>query len=197
MSSRSLSVSAGAEMPPPLQVHALAIRELAARDHLRVDARARDLGDLELDQAVVEQQDVAGLHVLGQIQVGAADDLVVAGVGVVRRVERECLAVLEVHLLVSEALDADLGAAEIGEDADVAAGAARRFVHQVDAPAVLLVFAVREVDARHVEADADHFGQDFDRIGGRAEGRDDLRARVHLAFLHGRAFCHVFCGLGA
>ena len=108
------------------------------------------------------------LHVLGQILVGAADDLLVAGVDIVRRVERESLAVLEVDLLVSEALDADLGAAEIGQDADVAAGPARRFVHQVDASAVLFVFAVGEIDARHVESGADHFGQHFDRIRGRA-----------------------------
>ena len=64
------------------------------------------------------------------------------------------------------------------------AGTARGLVHHVDAPAMLLVFAVGEIDARHVEADADHFGQDFEGIGGRAERRDDLRARVHLSFLH-------------
>ena len=85
-----------------------------------------------------------------------------------RGVERESLAVLEVDLLVSEALDADLRTAEVGEDADVAAGAARRFVHQVDASTVLFVFAVREIHARHVESGADHFGQDFDGIRGRA-----------------------------
>ncbi len=149
------------------QVHALAIRELAAGDDLGVDARARHLGDLELDQAIIEQQDVARLHVLGQIQVGATDDFVIAGVGVVRRIEREGLAVLEIHLLVSEALDADLGTPEIREDADVTAGATRRFVHQVDATTVLFLFAVGEVHTRHVEAGTDHFGQDFDGIGGR------------------------------
>ena len=109
-----------------------------------------------------------GLHVLGQILVGAADHLLVARVDVVRGVERERLAVLEIDLLVGEALDADLRAAEVGEDADVAARAARGFVHEVDATAVLFVFAVREVDARHVESGADHFGQHFDGIRGRA-----------------------------
>ena len=58
------------------------------------------------------------------------------------------------------------GPAEVGEDADVAAGAARRFVHQVDAATVLLVLAVGKIHARHVEAGADHFGQDFDGVGG-------------------------------
>ncbi len=149
------------------QVHALAIGQLSAGDDLGIDARAGDLGDLELDQAIVEQQDVARLHVLGQIQVGAADDFIVARVGIVRRIEREGLAVLEIHLLVSEALDADLGSAEVREDADVTAGAPRRFVHQVDATTVLFLLAVGEVHTRHVEAGADHFGQDFDGIGGR------------------------------
>ena len=85
-----------------------------------------------------------------------------------RGVERESLAVLEIDLLVSEALDADLGAAEVRENADVAAGAPRRFVHEVDASAVLFVLAVREIHARHVESGADHFGQHFDGIRGRA-----------------------------
>ena len=149
------------------QVHALAIGELAAGDHLGIDARARDLGDLELDEAVVEQQDVARLHVLGQLLVGAADHFLVAGLAVVRGVERERLAVLEVDLVVSEALDADLRATEVREDADVAAGATRGFVHQVDPATVLLVLAVGEVHTRHVEAGADHFGQDIDVVGGR------------------------------
>jgi hypothetical protein len=136
------------------------------------------------DEAVVEQQDVADLHVLGQILVGAADDGFIAGIDVVRGVEREGLAVLQVDLLVGETLDADLGATQVGKDADVAAGPPRGFVHQVDATAVFLVFAMGKVDARHVEADADHFGQHFDGIGGGAKGRDDLRARVHLSILH-------------
>ena len=124
------------------EIHALAVRQLAARDHLRVDARAGNLGDLELDESVVQQQDVAGLHVLRQILVRAADDLLVARVDIVRGVERESLAVLEIDLLVSEALDADLGAAEVREDADVTSGAPRRFVHEVDASTVLFVFSV-------------------------------------------------------
>src|SRR3982751_3676676 len=44
-----------------LEVDALAVRELATGDHLRVDARARNLRDFELDETVVEQQNVAGL----------------------------------------------------------------------------------------------------------------------------------------
>jgi hypothetical protein len=92
----------------------------------------------------------------------------------VRGIERESLAVLEVDLLVREALDADLGAAEIGEDAHVTAGAARRLVHEIDTTTVFLVFAVGEVDARDIEAGTDHFGHHFDGVGGWAQGRDDL-----------------------
>ena len=92
----------------------------------------------------------------------------VAGVDVVRGVERERLAVLEVDLLVGEALDADLRTAEVREDADVAARAPRGLVHQVDATTVLFVLAVGEIDARDVEAGADHFGQHFDGVRGRA-----------------------------
>jgi hypothetical protein len=56
---------------------------------------------------------------------------------------------------------------------------------------------VREIDARDIEAGANHFGEYFDRVRGRTQGGDDLGARVHLAFWHGRAFCHVFRGPGA
>ena len=38
----------------------------------------------------------------------------------------------------------------------------RRLVDHVDAPAVLLLFAVRKIHARHIETDADHFGEHFD-----------------------------------
>ena len=124
------------------EIHALAVRQLAARDHFGVDARAGNLGDFELDESVVQQQDVAGLHVLRQVLVGAADDLLVARVDVVRGVEREGLAVLEIDLLVGEALDADLRAAEVGENADVTPGAPRGLVHEVDAATVFFVFAV-------------------------------------------------------
>ena len=158
--------------------------KLAAGDDAGVDARAGDLRDFELDESVVEQQDVARLHVLGQVRVCAANHLFVARGGVVRGVERECLAVLEIDLLVGEALDADLRTAEVGEDADVTTRAPRGFVHHVDATPVLFLFAVREVDARHVETDADHFGQYFDGIRGRAKGRDNLGSRVHLTILH-------------
>ena len=68
--------------------------------------------------------------------------MLVARIDIVRGVERESLAVLEVDLLVSEALDADLGTAKVREDADIAAGATRRLVHHVDASTVLFVFTV-------------------------------------------------------
>ena len=64
MSRRSLSVSAGAESPPPCLFKPFVIREPSALLHAATDARACDLLDLEHDEAVVEQQRVAGNDVV-------------------------------------------------------------------------------------------------------------------------------------
>ena len=168
MSSRSLSESAGAEMPPPLRFTPLRF-ESSPPAITFVSMRVPDTWVTSSSmRPSLSSRMLPGLHVLGQVLVGATDHLLVARVDVVRGVERKRLAVLQVDLLVGEALDADLRTAEVGEDADVAARAARGFVHEVDATAVFFVFAVREVHSRDVESGADHFGQHFDGIRGRA-----------------------------
>ena len=56
-----------------LPVDALVVGQLAADHDARVDARAVDVRDVQHDLAVVEQQRVAGAHVLRQALVGDAD----------------------------------------------------------------------------------------------------------------------------
>ena len=50
------------------------------------------------------------------------------------------------------------GPGQIGQQADVAARFARRLAHQLDASALRFARAVREIDARHIEAGLDHAG---------------------------------------
>ena len=74
MSSMSFAVSAGAVRPPPCLVDALVVREIAA-DFTTVVCTfvAAHRVDHEAEQAVVEQQRVAGPHVARQFLVVEAD----------------------------------------------------------------------------------------------------------------------------
>ena len=113
MSSRSFSVSAARRDAAALAIDALAVGELAARAHHGRDARAGHLFDLQHDLAVVEQQRVAGVHVLGQFLVGAADLVAGAGLRIERGIERERRAFGQLHRAVAETLDADLRTGQI------------------------------------------------------------------------------------
>ena len=121
MSRRSLSVSAGAESPPPCLFKPFVIGEPPALLHAATDARAFDLLDLEHDEAVVEQQRVARDDIVGEISIRAPDGMLVAGIRVHRHVERELVAFDEHHGPGLERLDADLRALEVAHDADMAA----------------------------------------------------------------------------
>ena len=89
MSARSLSVSAPADKPPPCLLMPLLSDKLAADHDARVDARPVHGRDVQHELAVVEQQRVAGAHVLRQTLVGDADGRLRARVRVERNVERE------------------------------------------------------------------------------------------------------------
>jgi hypothetical protein len=83
----------------------------------------------------------------------------------------------ELDGLVSlELAGADLGALEIGEDADGLALLLRDGADHADEVGLLRVGAVREVEAGDVEAGLNELAEDFRRAGGGAEGGDDLGA---------------------
>ena len=98
------------------QVDALVVRDRAGDDDLGRDPDAVGLEDLDLDLAVVDQQEVAGLDVLRQALEGRADDLL--GADDVFGRDLEDVADLELVRAVRELAEADLRALQVDEDGD-------------------------------------------------------------------------------
>ena len=179
MSSRSLLRDGRRRDAAALAVESLAIRQLAADPHARLDGGRADELDVEHDLSVVEQQRVARRHIARQVLVGDAYPGLRAALGIERGVERERRALVELHAPFAKALDADLGAAEVEQHADAARGALRRLAHQLQAPPAVGDRAVRGVEARDVDAGAQHLGQYLEVVSRRSDGGDDLGAPRH------------------
>ena len=97
-----------------------------------------------------------------------ADDVVVGGDdGLVARLEVNLLAVLE-------DAGADLGALGVEQDGHGHANLLGDAANALDAGLVVLVRAVREVEAGDVHAVLDELAQDVLVLSGRAHGADDL-----------------------
>ena len=88
-SSRSLSVSARADSPPPRRLMPLWSASSPPDQHAAFDLVAVDRGHHQFDLAVVEDQLVARRHVLGEVHVRHADAAVGAVVRREIRIERE------------------------------------------------------------------------------------------------------------
>lgn len=129
--------------------------------------------DREHDEAVVQQQPVAGAHVARQVLVVEAHSLGVAGLGA-RGVEHELGARLEPDLALRELADADLGALQVGHDRHLAARLACGLAHHGGAVDVVLRGAVAEIEPHHADLVQDHLLQQLGRVGRRAERGDDL-----------------------
>ncbi len=175
MSCMSFSVSAGAVRPPPLRLMPLLLESGPPCSTTVVMRGSLDRGDAEHDAAVVEQQRIARAHVVGQIAVVEPDLVLIAERAL--GVEHELRPRREVDLSVAEAPDADLRALQIHQHADGAARLARELAHQLDALAVLVGRAVREIHAHYVEPGRDH-------------ARENLRDRSR----RGRAWRRSWCG---
>ena len=192
MSSRSLSVSAGAEMPPPWRLTPLRLDSSPPERTVVAMRVPDDLLDLEHDLAVRQQQRVAGVTSFGQILVGDSRlRLIGAGVRIERGIERERRALGQHRPAVAKALDADLRPGEVGQNADVAVGLARRLAHHLDAPALRIARAVREIDARHIETGAAPCRRPRRVVGRGSERRDDLGSslRVHSPHASAQSAC--------
>ena len=133
-----------------------------------------DLDGDERDVAVVDEQPVAGPHVVGELLVRRRDAVVVAGA--VLDGDADPLAGGPHRPARRRSGRAGSWALQVGEHRDVAACGLRGLADLVESPAVLGVLAVAEVQPGHVHAGLDERPQPFWRVGGRAEGADDLRA---------------------
>jgi hypothetical protein len=159
-----------------LAVQALAVREAATDDDAGVDLGANHIEDGERHEAVIEQQHVARDHILGQVVVADAHAGLVAGRGIRAAIEHEAVARQQVDRAVSELLDTDLRALQVGQDANFAAHCIGGGAHGVGAGAVVIGGTVRQVQANDIHALLQDLLEHARRIGGRAEGGDDLGA---------------------
>jgi hypothetical protein len=163
----------------PLAIDALVVRQRTAFLHGGVDARTAHFGNQQHDATVVEQQRVTRHHVIGQIAVIETDAMRITQRAL--GVEHESRALLQRDGAMRELADADFRALQIHQHADRAAHLACEFAHEIDALAMLVGGAVREIDADHVEAGADHRLQ-RPRIARRRPQRgDDFGAAEHAA----------------
>ncbi len=142
-----------------------------------VDLAAAHLLDSQRDTAVVEQQDVAGAHVVRQFRIVKAHALLVAECA--RGIEDEAGPVLEGDATLLELADADLRALQVAHDADRALEFARRFAHGFGTVQMIIRSAVGEIHPYHVHTRGDHPAQDFAIGGCRTERGDDLGAALH------------------
>ncbi len=163
-------------------VHALVLADLTGVVHHAVHVLAVDVLHLELDDAVVDQDLGAGLDLMGQVHViegdvargaeevlrrgrGGDDDLVAGGDGDL--------------LMTLEQARADLGALGVEQDAHRGVELARDAPDALDAPMVLVVRAMGEVEAGDVHPRLDHLAKRLVIIAGGTHRADDLGAFVH------------------
>ena len=135
------------------QRDALVVGDRATLDHQALDVVAVDAGDLDGDLAVVDEQPVAGLHLLRQLGVGAGDPVLrtedlVAG-------DDHGVAGAPLDLRVGEPAEADLRALQVGEDADGPSGGLGGLPHQAVRALVVGVAAVAEVQPGDVHTGVD------------------------------------------
>ena len=167
-----------------LAIDAFIVGQLATHQHPALDAAAGDVLDAQGEQAVVQQQGVAGPAVFGEPGVVGAHLAAVAGVLVQGGVDGEGLAGFQHHRTVAETGDANLGALQIGEDRHVAGLRVGLFTDAGGDGAMIVGAAVGEIKAEDVDAGVDQPGKEIGVGGGRAEGGDDFGASEH-----GAAFC--------
>ncbi len=157
------------------EVQALAVGDHAAFDDGGVDAGAVDGGDFQAYFAVVDEDAFAGGDVVGEAGVGGAAVVAVA-FGVLFDGDGEGVSAFEEYGAFGEAAEADLRALKVGEDADAAAGFVGGFAHVLVALLVVGVAAVAEVEPGDVHSGVDECLYLVVRVGGRAQGADDLRS---------------------
>ena len=157
------------------KVDALVRADEAAGDDRAACASSRHLVDAKPDEPVVDQYLVAPRedvpdHRRCDRQLAVRRRLLGADGDAVALVEDDRLRQLP---------DAELRPLQVGDEGDRAAGLGRDLPYEPGARGVLLVGAVREVEAHGVDAGLDERAQPLPRVRRRPEGCDDL----------GPAFC--------
>ena len=179
------------------QMHAghidtLLVLDLAVVQHLAHDVGVVHGDDLQLDQAVVQHDGAAGLHVLRQVLIGDGADLL--GAFHLTGGQGEGLAGFQHFSAVLEVLQADLGAFGVQQGGDRLAQLFTNGFQLFKAAQMLLVRAVGKIKTGNIHAVGDQLAQNAFLIGGRAQSADDL-CFSHILLLPPTTTSHsLFCG---
>ena len=133
------------------------------------------------DLAVVDEDAFAGADVGGEAGVGRAAGLAVAFHALFDG-DGEGVAAFKEYGAFGEVAEADLRALKVGEDADAAAGLVGGLADVLVALLVFGVAAVAEVEAGDVHSGVDQCLDLVVRVGGGAQGADDL-CSAHVSSL--------------
>ena len=153
-------------------VDGLVVGQGAASDHVADDVLTLDFGDLDVHQAVVNEQVGAHGHLVVQVGVGHGHDGVVAvhlagGQG-------EGIAIGQLDLAVGKRTNANLRALGVQNGGHGAAQTIPDVLHTGENSQVGLVGAVREVEAGGVHAGEDELLNHLLAVGSRAQGTNNL-----------------------
>jgi len=159
------------------QVDALVVRDRAGDDDLGGHDRAVGVDDLDAHIAVVDQQEIAGLDVLGKALERGAADLAVADD--VLGGDLEDVTDLELVRAVLEAAETDLRPLQVDQHGDGSTRVLSGTTHVGVVGIVHGVVAVAEVQTGDVDPRVDQGTDLLIGRGCRAECGDDLRASQH------------------
>ena len=159
------------------QRQALVVADRATLGDRADDVVSVDVLDDETDVAVVDQQPVARRGVLGELLVGGRHPVV--GAFAIIDGDADGFTVGPEGRAVGEPAEADLGALQVGEDADGASGHVGGGAYPLVVGLVIGVVAVAEVQPCDVHPGLDQGPDGLVAGGGRAERTDDLSASIH------------------
>ena len=172
------------------EVHGFALAEQAGVLHGAMDVAALDAVDGKLDKPVIDQDDRTGRNDIGQTLARLGDHTIAALDA--RLGERERVARHKLHrLMACQLARADLGAFGIEQDGAGAVHFPANLAQAIHARTLLIMRAVREIEAGDIHTRVD---QAFERrlaIDGRAKGAHDLRSLCHAATLPLRFSSHT------
>ena len=160
------------------QVDPLVVAQRSAHHYPAADFVARNVKDGQLHVSIIQQDPLAGAHILGQTGIGGGKEAVLSqhiagGDGHLR-------AGLQVHRAVFHQAGADLGALQIAQDGNSEGPVRRLFPDNGDEFRLFLLSAVRKIQPEHIHA-AVHQGADHVAVfRSRPQGSDNLGTTFHV-----------------
>ncbi len=154
------------------QIQPLARTQLAPDKQSTLDVVAFDLHHLQLNAAVVQEQDVALLDDCGQTREVHEDTLLIADDFV--RGQRECIAPLQLDRLFSQLPNPNLRARKVGHDRHAFAGRTSCTAKIVDRCFMPGKIAMGEVEAGDIHPGMQHLQHDLGRVGCRSDRTHEL-----------------------